>query len=287
MGRGSVGRRVSRAARTGGGRAYSRRNTPWSWWTTMGVIVLLGVVLVGWSRHERTAVLNAAAHGTPPTLGDHWHEAFAFDICGTVEPNPPQNPNVATAGEHTHGDGNIHIEPIGASDTGHNANLGHFVQLYPGMGLSSTMVQYPGLPAYHNGQKCQNKPSYVQIEIWDTPQAKTGHLYKGNPSTLLLKNGQMITIAFLPKGATIPKPPAQNISNLLQNMSAASSSPGNSASSQMTVPKSVTTVPSSTKPVTPGKNTTPTTASSSTSSTAATTSSSTAPASTTSTSKSP
>ncbi|HEX5267070.1 MAG TPA: hypothetical protein VFW24_09885 [Acidimicrobiales bacterium] len=252
MGRGSVGRRVSRAARTGGGRAYSRRNTPWSWWTTMGLIVLLGVVLVGWSRHQRMAVLTAAAHGTPPTLGDHWHEAFVFDLCGTLEPNPPQNPNYATAGEHTHGDGNIHIEPIGASDTGKNATLGHFVQLYAGMGLSSTSVQYPGLAAYHNGQKCGSKPGYVQVEVWDSPTAKTGHLVKGNPADLLLKNGQLVTIAFLPKGSKIPKPPAQNIANLQQNMSAAA------GSTKMTLPKTVTTVPASTKPVTPGQSTTPT-----------------------------
>jgi hypothetical protein len=260
MGRGSVGRRVSRAARTGGGRAYSRRNTPWSWWGTMGVIIVLGVVLVGWSRHERTAVLNAAAHGTPPTLGDHWHEAFAFDICGTVEPNPPANPDLSTAGLHTHGDGNIHIEPISASDTGHNATLGRFVQLYPGMALSSTTVQYPGLAAYHNGQKCGSKPGYVQVKVWDSPTAKTGHVLKGNPGSLLLKNGQLITIAFLPKGANIPKPPGQNISNLLQNMSA-------SSTQGMNLPKTVTTVPASTKPVTPGKTTTSTTKASSTTST--------------------
>ena len=254
----------------------------------MGVIVILGVVLVGWSRHERTAVLNAAAHGTPPTLGDHWHEAFVFDICGTIEPNPPQNSNTATAGLHTHGDGDIHIEPIGASDTGHNATLGRFVQLYVGMGLSSTMVQYPGLAAYHNGQKCQGKPGYVQVKVWDSPTAKTGHVLTGNPANLLLKNGQLITIAFLPQGANIPKPPAQNISNLLQNMTSATSTEGSNAK-QMSVPKTVTTVPGNTKPVTPGKNTTPTTTSSSSttsSSTPATTSSTTA-SSTTSTSKAP
>ena len=249
----------------------------------MGLIVVLGVVLVGWSRHQREAVLNAAAHGTPPTLGDHWHEAFVFDICGTLEPNPPQNPNYATAGEHTHGDGNIHIEPISATDTGHNATLGHFVQLYVGMGLSSTSVQYPGLAAYQNGQKCGGKPSYVQVKVWDTPTAKTGHLVKGNPANLLLKNGQMVTIAFLPRGADIPKPPALNISNLLQNMSAAASTQGNANITQMTLPKTVTTVPASTKPVTPGKNTTPTTAAPSSTPTTRASTSTTAPGSTSTT----
>ena len=224
----------------------------------MGLIILLGLVLVGWSRHQRVAVLNAAAHGTPPTLGDHWHEAFVFDLCGTLEPNPPQNPNYTTAGEHTHGDGNIHIEPIGASDTGHNATLGHFVQLYPGMALSSTMVQYPGLAAYHNGQKCGSKPGSVQVKVWSSPTAKTGRLVKGNPDNLLLYNGQMVTIAFVAKGADIPKPPALNIQNLVANMSAAAGNQGNANITQMTLPKTVTTVPASTKPVTPGKSPTTT-----------------------------
>lgn len=229
----------------------------------MGVIIVLGVALVAWSRHERVGVLNAAAHGTPPTLGDHWHEAFVFDICGTLEPNPPQNPNVSTAGEHTHGDGNIHIEPISAADTGHNATLGHFVQLYPGMGLSATSIQYPGLKAYHNGDKCGSKPGYVQVKVWDTPTAKTGHLVTGNPADLLLKNGQLITLAFVPTGTNLPKPPALNIQNLLQNMNAAAS-----GQTGMNLPKTVTTVPSSTKPVTPGK-TTATTAAPTTPTTAA------------------
>lgn len=219
----------------------------------MGLIVVLGVALVTWSRHQREQVLNAAAHGTPPTLGDHWHEAFAFDLCGTMEPDPPANNNLTTAGLHTHGDGNVHIEPISAADTGHNATLGRFVQLYPGMGLSSTMVQYPGLAAYHNGQKCGSKPGYVQVKVWDSPTAKTGHVLKGNPGNLRLKNGQLITIAFLPKGSSIPKPAAQSISNLLQNMSSAAS-----GRTGMNLPKTVTTVPANTKPVTPGKSTTPT-----------------------------
>lgn len=239
----------------------------------MGVIIVLGVALVGWSRHERTAVLNAAAHGTAPTLGDHWHEAFLFDICGTLEPDPPANPDISTAGLHTHGDGNIHIEPISPSDTGHNATLGRFVQLYPGMALSSTTVQYPGLTAYHNGQKCQNKPGYVQVKVWDSPTAKTGHVLKGNPGSLLLKNGQLITIAFLPKGSSIPKPSGQSISNLLQNMS-------ESNTKGMNLPKTVTTVPANTKPVTPGRTTTSTTQASGTTST-------TKASSTTSTTKAP
>lgn len=252
----------------------------------MGVIVLLGVVLVGWSRHQRMAVLNAAAHGTPPTLGNHWHAAFLFDLCGTLEPNPPQNPNVTTAGEHTHGDGNIHIEPIGPSDTGHNATLGHFVQLYPGMALTATTVQYPGLAAYHNGQSCGAKAGYVQVKVWDTPTAKSGHVVKGNQAGLLVKNGQLITIAFLPKGTSIPKPSAQAISNLLQNMSAAGTQ-GNIASSQMTLPKTVTTVPASTRPVTPGKNTTSSTRTSTTSTTSGSSTSTSGLSSSTSTTKAP
>lgn len=252
----------------------------------MGVIIVLGVALVTWSRHQRVATLNAAAHGTPPTLGDHWHEAFAVDLCGTIEPDLPENPNVASAGLHTHGDGNIHIEPISSADTGHNATLGRFVSLYPGMALSATSVQYPGKPAYHDGQKCGSKPGYVQVKVWDTPTAKTGHIVKGNPGSLLLKNGQLITIAFLPKGANIPKPSQQSIQNLQQNMSASAPTEGHANSTQMTLPKTVTTVPASTKPGTSGKSSTsstapasstPTTGAASTSTTAGSTSTTKAP----------
>jgi hypothetical protein len=153
-----------------------------------------------------------------PTLSDHWHDAFAFDICGKLEPNPPQNPNLSVAGLHTHGDGLIHVEPQSSIDTGVNATLGRFVSLYPGMELSATSVRYPGGTTYHNGQVCQGSPGQVQVAVWPSPSSPSPVVITRNPSSLRLGNGSLITVAFLPKGASIPQPPASAITALSQNL---------------------------------------------------------------------
>lgn len=242
MARGSIGKRVARAASTGGGRASSRRNTPWSWWTTMAAIILIGVVLVVYSRHERLNPANAAS-GVAPTTTDHWQQALAFDICGTLQPNLPANPNEKTAGIYTAGDGNIHVQPVDSSTTGHKATLGKFAQLYPGMVLTSTSLRYPGGSLHRNGQKCGDKAASVQVKVWDSPTSTTGHVVAGNPADLLLENGQLITIAFVPSGTSIPKPPGTNVTNLINNMNASASQAGQST--RVTLPPTVSTVPAS------------------------------------------
>ena len=223
----------------------------------MAAIVLIGVVLVAFSRNERLHPTNAA-NGVEPTTTDHWQEAVAFDLCGTVEATLPASPDQAKLGIYTAGDGNIHVQPLNADTTGHKATLGKFVQLYPGMELGSDVVRYPGKKTYHNGDKCGSKPGTVQVKVWDTPTSVTGHILSGNPGDLLLENGQLITVAFVPNGANIPKPPATVIKNLLDNMSASAQDAGNST--RVTLPPTVTTVGSGTQTVTPsGASTTTTT----------------------------
>jgi len=225
----------------------------------MGLIVVLGVALVGISRQERLHPAAATKSTVHPTLFDHWHEAYGFDICGTFAPNLPKNPNASNAGINTQGDGLINVEPLSSADTGNNATLGRFVKLYPGMALSSTEVQYPGKPAKHDGEACGTKPATVQVKVWNSPTDNTGHLVSGDPTKLKLANGQLITIAFLPAGSSIPKP-TKNITTLLEAMSStggattATTSAGSTSSSSLgsttttAAPTTTTSASTTTKP---------------------------------------
>lgn len=205
MARGSVSRKVARAAKAGSGRT-KKSQTPLGYSVTLATVVALGLATVAFSRYQ----LSHGPGSGPPTLQDHWHAAFAFDICGKIQPNPPQNPNVSTAGLHTHGDGLIHVEPLSSSDTGHNANLGHFVKLYPGMALSATSLRYPGQRTWRNGDKCGSRPGKVEVEVWTSLAAAHGRLVTGNPDSLLIENGELITMAFVAPGTSIPKPPSKS-----------------------------------------------------------------------------
>ncbi len=174
----------------------------------MAVVVVLGVTAVAFSRYERSHLPAA----TPPTFTDHWHEAFAFDICGKIQPNPSQPARLI--GIHTHGDGLVHVEPQSSADTGTNATLGRFVSGYPGMGLSATSLRYPGQRTWANRDKCGSTPAKVQLKTWSSLVDQKGTLVTGDPSKLRIGNGALVTIAFVPPGTNIPKPPsAANLAN--------------------------------------------------------------------------
>jgi hypothetical protein len=206
MRKASTGRKIARAAATGGGRT-NRGRAPLVWYLSLVLIVVLGLGVVAFSRYQHDHPATSTANTTPPTTSDHWLAAFAFNICGAVQPNPPapSNPTAIT----TQGDGVIHINPTSSQNSGNNATLGRFVAGYPSMLLTSTEVRYPGQATHANGQPCGAQPGQVQVKVWSSLADPKGHLVSGDPSNLKLQNGQLITIAFVPAGATIDQPPSK------------------------------------------------------------------------------
>jgi hypothetical protein len=197
MGKASSSKKVSRVARTGGGRTNRRSSVSWGFPALMGIVVLLGVLGVWFSRD--TAHHSAAAD--QPTVNDHWHAAYGWDICGNFLPDLPQPPNLI--GLHTHGDGVIHIEPQDpVLDTGKNANLGRFVSGYPGLELSKTSLTVLNQTWTNGEPKCDGKPGEISV-------VSNGKTYTppNNPSSLRIPKNGWITIAFVPKGTNVPPPP--------------------------------------------------------------------------------
>ena len=72
MARDSTGKWVARAASTGGGRTY-RGQAPINWYASLVVIVIVGLLLVGFSRYQRTHPTSSSAGA--PTTSDTWHVA--------------------------------------------------------------------------------------------------------------------------------------------------------------------------------------------------------------------
>lgn len=286
MARNDTGRWVARAAATGGGRSY-RGQRPLKWYGSLVLICLVGVALIWFSRYERQ---NPSSSGQP-AVGTKWVAAIAFDICGVSEPNLPTNPNLTASpapGITTQGDGLIHVSPTRSADAGANATLGRFVDSYPGLTLTSASLRVPGHTrttgrSWHDGENCPRgtpdagKAGQVTVAAYSNYSQVQKHkaTIVSNPPGLLLLNGQLITVAFLPNGATIPKPTKQ-IVPLLNAMEAA-----NSGTTTTTTPAATTTTPTSTTK--PGSTTSTTKPGSTTSTSAGTTTSTTAPKSSTST----
>jgi hypothetical protein len=215
----STGKWVERAATTGGGRTY-RGQMPVNWYASLAVICTVGLLLIGFSRYQRTH--QTASSSGPPTTSQTWYAALGIDVCGTMEPNLPASTNTAKVGLTANGNGVLTISPKNSSESGSNATLATFVAGYKGLELNDTTLQYPGKSAYTNGDVCPKgtpdagKPGVVITVSWPNFTSKgKGTETSGPPQDLKFANGQLITMAFVPASATIPKPPATAITGLI------------------------------------------------------------------------
>lgn len=173
----------------------------------VGIVALfaVGVVLIALAKNGS----GGSSAGERPGVNDHWHAAYVVDICGTNQPNMLQ-PNTLI-GLHTHSDGLIHVEPYVTGsllDRGSNANLARFAEGEPGFKISSSEVQVPGGHLMKNGDKCDGTdPGKVTIRQWPDATKETFKDYT-NPKDVKIIDGSAITVAFVPPGSAIGKPPS-------------------------------------------------------------------------------
>ena len=206
MGKASSSKKVARAARTGGGRTR-RGSTSWMWPTMMAIVVVLGTAGVVYSREQRQPDTSRPLASGAGKQGDHWHAAIGFDICGSFAPNISAAAD--PLGIHTHDDGIVHVHPFSSRSAGKNAKLGVFFDTV-GAKVTSTQLKLPNQDAKKNGEKCEGKAATVQVKIWATRDpADEGTVFKGDPGDIRLTDGQLITVAFVPDGTDIPRPPSE------------------------------------------------------------------------------
>ena len=209
MARPSSTKKVSRAAQTGGGRT-TRGTQSWLYWVVIAVVVVLGVVGVGYSRDQRRDELAAGPTNVPPLVNrDHWHTAYGIYICDQfVEPLTDQND---PEGIHTHGDGVIHIHPIVRRAAGPNAKLHKFFDAVK-LDLTDEKLEVPGGKTYEEGKdECDGEPGIVQLKVKGRETVITEDI----ANFRFDEDRQVITIAFAPEGADIPLPPSEpNLDNL-------------------------------------------------------------------------
>src|SRR3974390_1513402 len=232
------GKWVQRAATTGGGRTY-RGQMPVNWYASLVVICVVGLLLIGFSRYQRTHPTTNSSG--PPTTSQTWYAALGVDVCGTIEPNLPATTATSKNGFISNGNGVLTIAPKNSSQSGSNATLGRFVSEYPGMQLTNSVLQYPGKPAMTNGNVCPKgtpdagKPGVVIVNSWPNFTSKTGSETSGDPQNLLFTTGPLTPLAFVPPTPTTPNPPAKAITSLI------SATAGGSTA--VTVPPTATTAP--------------------------------------------
>ena len=206
MGRASSSKKVTRVAQTGGGRT-ARGARPYMFYLALAAIAIVGIAGVVFSREQRIDKLAAGSNTTPPVVNqDHWHAAYGVYLCDSfAEPITDQRD---PKGIHTHADGVIHIHPFLRSAAGRNATLEVFADAVR-MDLNDTTIQLPGGEEYTEGDdECDGKDAKVMVKVNEK-------LVTEEVANIKLNDGDLITIAFAPKGAELPAPPsAGNLSRL-------------------------------------------------------------------------
>ena len=152
------------------------------------------------SRAERRQELAASADGSAPLAGkDHWHNAYGFYLCDKYAPNLGD----ISGGIHSHSDGLIHIEPLTRREAGKNATLARFLDAAD-VEIDDDSLQLPGGKEYQEGEtECGGKDGVMQLKVNDEPPVTT------SLTSRKMEEGDIVTIAFAPKGSEIPKPPTE------------------------------------------------------------------------------
>lgn len=204
MGKSSSQRKVSKVARTGGGKtARTGSRGSWIFPTAITAVVVMGVILVAFSRQQREPDTS------PPRLGDHWHAAVGFNLCGSFLPNLDST-GQAVPGIHTHDDGVAHVHPSSDLTTGSRAVFQVFLDDV-GAVVTEDSLSLPGQETRSNGDLCGDQPGEVQVWVWDDREADTEpRRISGNPGDLRLEDNQLITVAFVPEDAEITRPPSES-----------------------------------------------------------------------------
>jgi hypothetical protein len=241
MGKASSSKKVARAAGTGGGRTH-RGRTPWTYFSVIALVVVLGIIGTVVSRDRRLNQIDNQGT-TAPTVGTVWNEGYAVYECGKFAPaiTHAKDPEGITTGN---GDGIIHIHPTVKASAGKNATLGKFADA-TGMKLNAAELQLPGGKLYQDGDTCGGKASHVYVKEFAFAGDTTGTLQNVDPRNVPLQDQSLLTIAFVPASEknSIPPPPAYVNTNLNKlaatSPTAPTTVPGSAAT---TLPPTSTTV---------------------------------------------
>jgi hypothetical protein len=232
----NTGSWVRRVGASGGGRSYHRRR-PVNFYGILILIVVFGLASVGFARYD---------YRHPPSGPTQYYAALAFFTCGTSVPSL-----TPSAGNYKALTGGV----LQSSTTG-SPTLNQFTSAYPELALTSSSLQLPATSAkkshvrvFKNGEKCgrhtkdAGKPGYVEIAYWPTLESAKPILTT-NASSVPLSTRVQISVAFVPKGVTPPRPPASVISAMINAIAAGAAAAATTTTT--TLPLGVTTTSTTT-----------------------------------------
>jgi hypothetical protein len=192
---------------------------------TLFPLIVAAILVIGLGTIVYARQSQPEADASPPTINDHWHIAYGFQLCdaenftqltGNLEEVDANGQLVNTdylrTGVHTHDDGVIHWHAFTAAAVGNRAKLGVFLDNY-GVELSDDALRFPenqGGEEYVEGEtKCGDEDAELRVVVWENYQdTDGGTTYTSDFDDIRIdRDGMAITIAFVPSGVDVVMPP--------------------------------------------------------------------------------
>ncbi len=207
MGKASASKKIKRVQAAGVSRSPGQRRNLGFPILIVGIL-LAGSVLTFFARDYRKGERADA----PAANKDHWHAAFAVQVCGVFEENKPTADNAD--GIHVHSDNLIHIHPYVRSVAGKNAKFGVFAR-DADIKLSDDSFTLPNGKTYKNGDTCTDEKGKeskgrVALYVWPpqaTDKTKPEIVTKNINDVRFSEEGMAFVLAFAPEGADTKLPP--------------------------------------------------------------------------------
>jgi hypothetical protein len=196
---------------------------------TLFPLIVIAILVIGLGTIVYARQSRPEADASRPTVRDHWHIAYGFELCspdnftkltGNLEETDANGQLISNAflgtGVHSHDDGVIHWHPgsgFGTRAVGKRATLGVFLDNY-GVELDDDSLKFPenqGGKEYIEGEtKCGDKDAELKVVVWEhfDDDPGSGTTYVSNFDDIRITNdGMAITIAFVPRDTDVPMPP--------------------------------------------------------------------------------
>lgn len=188
MGKASSAKKVARVARSSGASSGPRQRVRLGFGALIVAILVLGVLLVGWSRASRPG-------SGGPGVDEEWTITWGVYICDAFVPG--------VGGTDT-------IRPVPDPD---NRDLRLTVGAWAptvDLAVGSSAITLPDGRQLDNTFECNGEPAEVSITTWPSgAPAEDGLTRTFNLDALRFSaDGELLTLAVLPEGITPPQPPA-------------------------------------------------------------------------------
>jgi len=185
---------------------------------TLFPLVIIGVLVAGMALIVYSRVSRPEADASPPTVDDHWHVAYSFQLCdmegdqmltGNKDETDASGQLLSSrylrTGVHSHDDGVVHWHPTTSAATGHNATLGVFLDVYE-VTLTDEELKFPddqlnGAEYIEGETKCGEEDGKLAVAVWNN-FTDTGDptIYTSDFDKIRIdRNSMVIVVAYLPE----------------------------------------------------------------------------------------